>query len=210
MKLVKLIDYTLLKPDATSNDLKAFCKTARKYGVYGVCVSPIWVKESIRYLRKSNIVVGTVIGFPLGNQTTSTKLIELIQAVENGVREVDVVINIGYIKSGWHNKALSELKSIVKFAHRFKVVVKVIIETAYLSRKEIIRTTHLVLKSKADFIKTSTGFATSGARVEDVKLIKKIVGSKIRIKAAGGIRTKRKALAMVHAGASRIGTSSLF
>jgi deoxyribose-phosphate aldolase len=209
MNLARLVDYTLLRPEATAKDLKSFCRTARKYGVYGVCVSPVWVKESVRYLKKSNIVVGTVIGFPLGNQTTSTKLIELMEAVENGVREVDVVINIGYIKSGWHNKALSELEKIVKFAHRFKVIVKVIIETAYLNQAEIIKATRLAVKSKADFVKTSTGFAPSGASAEDIKLIKKIAGDKIRIKAAGGIRDKKQALTMVRAGADRLGISKI-
>ncbi|MBI4833804.1 MAG: deoxyribose-phosphate aldolase [Planctomycetes bacterium] len=209
MNLARLVDYTLLRPEATAKELEAFCRDARKYGVYGVCVSPVWVKESVRYLKKSNIVVGTVIGFPLGNQTKAAKLVELMQAIENGAREIDAVINIGYIKSGWYNKALDELKKIVKFAHRFNAVVKIIIETAYLSREEIIKATRLVIKSKADFVKTSTGFAPTGARAEDIKLIKKIAGDKIRIKAAGGIRDRKQALTMVRVGADRLGISKI-
>lgn len=207
--LARAIDYTLLKPDATTNGIKRFCQRARKYNVYGVCVSPVWVKDCERYLKGADIKVGTVIGFPLGSQATQIKSAEAKQAIKDGAQEIDMVINIGYIKSGWYNKALRELKEIVRLAHRYGVIVKVIIETAYLSRAEIVKSAGLVIKSGADFVKTSTGFALTGALIEDIKLLKKTAGNRVGIKAAGGIRTKQQALAMLKAGADRLGISAI-
>jgi len=204
--LARAIDHTLLKPDATLRDIKRICGEAREHNFHGVCVNSSWVVEARHLLAGSDVKVATVIGFPLGAADSDTKRFETEAAIDNGAQEIDVVINIGRLKDGDDSYVLRELRDVAEAADERPV--KVILETCLLSREEKIRACQLAVDSGAQFVKTSTGFASRGATVEDVKLLREIVGDKFGVKAAGGIRDALTALAMLEAGAVRLGTSA--
>lgn len=201
------IDHTLLKADATEKDIKKLCKEAKEYEFFSVCVNPIHVKAAKKYLKNSNIRVCTVIGFPLGANLTKTKLFEAKKAIADGADEIDVVMNIGKFKEKKYNYVGKELAKIVDMCNK-KVLVKVIIETCYLTKEEIKYACELVYECGVDFVKTSTGYGTDGAKVEDVKLMREICKDKLKIKASGGIKTIKQVEEFILAGAERIGTSS--
>lgn len=202
MDLNLLIDHTLLKPTATQAEILRLCHEAKQYEFWSVCVNPVWVK-----LAKSKVVrVCSVVGFPLGANTLAIKIAEAKQAILDGADEIDAVMNLSWLKMGKVDDLRHGLKTFVA-ACRGKIV-KIIIETCYLTDKEKVLAAKLVKESGADFVKTSTGFGPSGASVEDIKLLRKVVGPDFGVKASGGIKTKVQALAMVQAGANRLGTSS--
>lgn len=203
----KLIDYTNLKPTATESDIIKLCREAIRYNFYCVCVSPIYVKLCKSILKNTDVKVCSVVGFPLGNSTTNTKVFEAQEIIKNGADEIDMVINISALKSADFRRVYEDIKAVRRVTKG--KILKVIIETCYLTNEEKIKVAKIVKKAKADFIKTSTGFGTYGAKVSDVKLIKSIVSNELGIKAAGGIKDKETALKMLKAGATRIGTSSL-
>ncbi len=204
--LAKYIEHTNLKPFATREDIRKLCNEAKKYGFYAVCVNPHRVKDAKKFLEGEDIKIAAVIGFPLGATFPEVKLQEAIMAINNGVDELDMVMNIGAFKDGDYELVEKEIREIVNIARPQNVKVKVIIETCYLSREEILKACEIVKRSGADFVKTSTGFGKEGARVEDVALIHKNF-PELKIKAAGGIRNASQAIKMIEAGASRIGAS---
>ncbi|MBI3582319.1 MAG: deoxyribose-phosphate aldolase [Nitrospinae bacterium] len=205
-ELAGYIDLTLLKPQATVKDIEALVSKAQKYPFASVCIPPCHVERAVEMLKGSHTKVGTVIGFPLGYQTTSVKLYEAREAVESGADEIDIVINISRFKSGELSMVQDEISEIVSALP--KIVVKVIIETCYLTNEEKIKACELAIKSKADFVKTSTGFGPGGAIVDDVKLLLNTAQERIKVKASGGIKTLDGTLKMIDAGANRIGTSA--
>ncbi|WP_414468524.1 deoxyribose-phosphate aldolase [Methanobacterium sp. ACI-7] len=205
-ELAKIIDHTNLKPDACLKDIEKLCEEAKNYNFASVCVNPTNVSYAAHLLYETDIKICTVISFPLGANTSKIKFFETKNAVESGASEIDMVMNIGALKSGHIKEVESDINSVVAAAGGF--VVKVIIETALLTEEEKINACNLVKDAGAHFIKTSTGFGYSGATVEDIKLIKETVGSSMGIKASGGIRDLKTALLMIDAGATRIGTSS--
>jgi deoxyribose-phosphate aldolase len=208
MNIARMIDHTLLKPDATPQQIAQICAEAREYGFAAVCVNPVYVAQAAALLLGSATVVCSVAGFPLGATSTAVKVFETRQAIADGAREIDVVISIGHLKYGDNDHVLHDIRSVVEAAHTGGAICKVIIETALLTDEEKRRACLLAVEASADFVKTSTGFASGGATVEDVTLIRAVVGDRARIKAAGGIRTLADAHAMIAAGAARIGTSS--
>lgn len=201
----KLIDHTLLKQDATYDQIKTLTDEAKQYDFKSVCVNTSYVKDAAELLKGSDVLVCTTIGFPLGMTTTNTKVFEAKEAIENGAQEIDMVINVGALKDKKYDYVLNEIKAVKEAIGDH--VLKVIIETCLLTKEEIVKASELVVEAKADFVKTSTGFSTGGATVEDVKLMKETVQDKIEIKAAGGVRSIEDLHAMVDAGATRIGTS---
>ncbi|MCX8095240.1 MAG: deoxyribose-phosphate aldolase [Caldisericia bacterium] len=205
-EIVKFIDHTILKPDATISDIKKLCDEAIKYKFYAVCIAPCFVNYVKEYLNEIDIRIATVIGFPLGNSTTKTKIFEAKEAIKNGAHEIDMVINIGILKSRNYKYIHDEI-SAVKNEIGDKIL-KVIIETSLLSLDEKIVASTIVKSAGADFVKTSTGFSQSGATKEDVELIRRIVGENFGIKASGGIKTFEQAVELIKSGANRIGTSS--
>lgn len=202
----KFIDHTLLKADATFAAIKQLCNQAQKYDFMSVCVHPSYVLTCHKLLIKSSVKVCTVIGFPLGSNTTATKLFETKDAIANGADEIDMVINISWLKAKQLHKCISEISAIKKCCG--KKTLKVIVETALLSRTDKINACKCVNEASADFIKTSTGFANGGANIQDIKLFKKYLKPNVKIKASGGIKTRAQMLAMIDAGADRIGTSN--
>ena len=202
----KYIDHTLLKADAIKEEINVLCQEAIEYNFMAVCINPTWVKFSKEALKDSDVKVCTVIGFPLGANTTETKVFETKDAIKNGADEIDMVINIGRLKDQDYEYVLNDIKAVVQAAG--DKIVKVIIETALLNDNEIIKVSNLCVKAQAKFVKTSTGFSTSGANVRVVELIKDTVKDKALIKAAGGVRNEDDLQAMIKAGANRIGTSS--
>lgn len=209
MELNKYIEHTLLKQDATKAELVKLLDEAKEYSFLGVCVNPVNVKFTAEYLKDSGVKVVTVIGFPLGQCTTEAKVLETIDAVKNGADEIDMVLNSGKLKDGELDFIVEEISKI-KTACQGKAL-KVILETDLLSKEEIKLASELCVKGGADFVKTSTGFVKNGvgAKVEDVKLMYETVKSAgLGVKASGGVRDKETALAMIEAGATRIGTSS--
>ena len=204
-KILASCDHTLLAQSATWEDIKAVCDDGMKYKTASVCIPASFVKRAKEYVG-DKLTICTVIGFPNGYSTTRVKVFETEDAVQNGADEIDMVINIGMVKEGRYDDVLAEINAI-KTACRGKLL-KVIIETCLLTDEEKIEMCHVVSKSQADYIKTSTGFGTGGATVEDVALMKRTVGDAVKVKAAGGIRTPEAMLAMIEAGAERIGTSS--
>lgn len=206
MKYNKLIDHTILKPDATKEMVKKVIEEAKEYQFASVCVNPYWVSYCAKELIDSDVKVCTVIGFPLGANTSRVKAFETKDAIENGADEVDMVINIGALKDGNDDVVLNDIKAVVQAANG--KCVKVIIETCLLTDEEIITACKLAQEANAAFVKTSTGFSTGGATVEAVALMKQTVGSNLQVKASGGIKTKGDLKAMVDAGANRIGTSN--
>ena len=203
------IDHTVLKPTTSVTDIIRLCEEAATHKFAAVCVPPCYVGLAANQLRGTGTNVATVIGFPLGSSTTAVKVAETKDAVENKADEIDMVINVGAIKSGMWDAVTSDIRAVVEAAGDAKV--KVIIETSQLTDDEKIRATECTIEAGADFVKTSTGFIGGGATVEDVMLLRRTIeekGSSCRIKASGGIRTKADALAMIEAGADRIGTSA--
>ena len=206
----RYIDHTNLKPYASREDIIRLCDEAIEYNFYAVCVNPYRVKLAKEYLRekKADVKVASVIGFPLGATPTEVKVFEAKKALEDGADELDMVINIGALKDKGYDYVRNDIAEVVKVAHEKGAKVKVIIETCYLTEEEKVKACELAKEAGADFVKTSTGFGTGGATVEDVRLMRKVVGPEMGVKAAGGIRTYEQALAMIEAGANRIGTSS--
>jgi len=203
----RYIEHTLLNPSVTAKDFDLFIEEVIEHKFIGCCVPPFWVKKVSRDLTDFDIQVVTVIGFPFGFHMTETKLEEIDIAINNGADELDIVMNISAFKSGmgW---AKIELAKCSKLIHDSAKQMKVIIETAYLSRDEIIAASNLAKDAGTDYIKTSTGFASQGATIEDVRLLREILPSSVGIKASGGINTREQALRLIEAGADRIGTSS--
>ncbi|ASJ13456.1 deoxyribose-phosphate aldolase [Thermococcus thioreducens] len=208
LDMAKYIDHTNLKPYATADDIVKLCEEAKEYGFYAVCVNPYRVKLAKELLKGSEVKVATVIGFPLGATPTEVKVFEAKRALEDGADELDMVINIGALKDKDYEYVKRDIEEVVRVAHERGAVVKVILETCYLTEEEKVKACELAKEAGADFVKTSTGFGTGGATVEDVKLMREVVGQEMGVKAAGGIRTYEQALAMIEAGATRIGTSS--
>ena len=202
-----LIDHTLLKPEASEADIKKLCDEAAKFGFASVCVNPSWVKESVHFLKGSNVPVCTVIGFPLGATLSDVKAYEARRAIFNGAREVDMVINIGKLKSGDDCAVEDDIRAVVEAAHENNILCKVIIETALLTDDEKVRACIAAKNAGADFVKTSTGFAKGGATANDVSLMRRTVGSALGVKASGGVKGIEDARAMFEAGATRIGAS---
>ncbi|MDI6757229.1 MAG: deoxyribose-phosphate aldolase [Endomicrobiia bacterium] len=205
-ELANYIDHTLLKANATQEEIGKLCEEAAKYKFVSVCVNPAYVAMSAQLLRGSGVKVCTVIGFPLGATTPTVKAIEARDAIANGAEEIDMVINVGALKSGNHQLVLDDIKA-VREATRGKIL-KVILETAYLTKEEKIKACELSKAASADFVKTSTGFGPSGATVEDIRLMRETVGPAMGVKASGGIRSTADATAMVAAGATRVGASA--
>lgn len=205
-KILQTVDHTVLKATTTWEDIKELCDEAKEMQVASVCIPPSYVKTAAEYLNGA-VAVCTVIGFPLGYQTAPVKVFEAKDAIANGAEEVDMVINIGDLKNGNFDTIQAEIKAIKEAVG--EKILKVIIETCYLTTEEKIKMCEVVTNAGADFIKTSTGFGTNGATLEDIKLFKENVGANVRIKAAGGVKTIDDANNFIEAGASRLGTSSI-
>lgn len=208
MEINRIIDHTLLKPESTEKQIEKLVQEAKEYDFYSVCVNPTWVEKCAELLKGSNTKVCTVIGFPLGANTKETKVFEAIDAIKKGATEIDMVINIGYIKSGKFEEAEEEIREIAKACHDRDALLKVILENCLLTKEEIEKASKISESAGADFIKTSTGFSTSGADVEDVALMRKSVSDSVKVKASGGIRDLKKAQEMIDAGADRLGVSA--
>ncbi|MBL7574846.1 deoxyribose-phosphate aldolase [Peptoniphilus asaccharolyticus DSM 20463] len=205
MNLNKYIDHTLLKPEATKEAILKLIDEAKQYDFCSVCINPAWVSLAAKELKDTDVKVCTVIGFDLGATTTASKAFETANAVENGADEVDMVINVGFLKSKEYDLVKEDIAEVVKAANG--KIVKVIIETCLLTDEEIVKVCQLSKEAGADFVKTSTGFNSGGATVEDVKLMKETVGEML-VKASGGIRDLDTALKMIEAGADRLGVSA--
>ncbi len=206
--LAGLIDHTLLKPDATPEQIARLCEEARTYRFASVCVNPVNVRQAAALLYGSGVKVCSVAGFPLGASLPEVKAYEAQKAIEDGATEVDMVINIGALKSGEDERVLADIRQVVEVAHSASALIKVIIETCLLTDAEKARASLLAQQAGADFVKTSTGFSSSGATIADVALMRKTVGPQMGVKAAGGIRTRQEAEALVEAGATRLGASA--
>lgn len=202
-----LIDHTLLKPEASESDIKKLCNEAIEFGFASVCVNPSWVKRAAEFLRGSTVPVCTVIGFPLGATLPDVKAYEARRSIFNGAREVDMVINIGALKSGDDCAVEDDIRAVAEAAHENGVLLKVIIETALLTDEEKVRACLASKNAGADFVKTSTGFAKGGATADDVALMRRTVGRNLGVKASGGVKGIEDARAMFEAGATRIGAS---
>ena len=207
MNYANYIDHTLLKADATEKDIKLLCNEAKEHEFFSVCINPCFVKYANKCLKGSNVKVCTVIGFPLGANTTKVKLFEVKKALIDGADEIDVVMNIGKFKQRKYTYVGKELAKIVDICNK-KAIVKVIIETCYLTKEEILRACQLVYECGVDFVKTSTGYGTNGACIEDVSMMKEACKDRLKIKASGGIKTLVQVKEFILAGAERIGTSS--
>ncbi|WP_391201972.1 deoxyribose-phosphate aldolase [Psychrobacillus sp. L4] len=205
--IAALIDHTLLKQNATKEQIEKLCEEAKKYTFASVCVNPTWVKLSAELLQESPVKVCTVIGFPLGASTSEVKAFETKNAIENGADEIDMVINVGALKDANFDFVKNDIEAVVNAAKE-KAIVKVILEVCLLTDEEIIKASELSKAAGADFVKTSTGFSTGGATVEAVKLMRGTVGMDLGVKASGGVRSLEDLQTMVDAGASRIGASS--
>lgn len=208
MDLAKYIDHTLLKPEATAGQIDELCAEAREYQFASVCINPTWVKRSADNLRGTNVVTCTVIGFPLGANTTAIKSMEARRALRDGAREIDMVLNVGALKSGEYDLVREDIAKVAEAAHEVGGLCKVILETALLSDEEKVVASSLAKEAKADFVKTSTGFGSGGATVYDVALMRETVGPDMGVKASGGVRTLEDVEDMIAAGASRIGASA--
>ena len=205
--LSRYIDHTLLKADATENEVIKLCNEAKEYDFFSVCINPGFVELAAKELRESNVAVCTVIGFPLGASTPETKAFETRDAIQKGAAEVDMVINISKLKDKKDEEVLKDIKAVVDEADK-KALVKVIIETCLLTDEEKERACKLAKDAGADFVKTSTGFSTGGATKEDIALMRKTVGTEMGVKASGGVRTYEDAVTMIESGATRIGASA--
>ncbi len=206
--LAGMIDHTLLKPDATIAEIKQLCEEAVQHNFASVCVNPSYVESCFELIKSSNVKVCTVIGFPLGSSTTQTKSLEAEEAIKNGAEELDMVINIGRLKDKEYDYVINDIKAITDLAKRNICTSKVILETCLLLDEEKIVACLLSKEAGADFVKTSTGFSKSGATVHDVRFMKFVVGDNLQVKASGGIRSYEDAIAMINAGATRLGASA--
>jgi deoxyribose-phosphate aldolase len=209
LDIAQLIDHTVLRPDTTRSDIEQLCREARQYKFYSVCVNPTWVSLARQMLEGSGVKVCCVVGFPLGAQPPETKAMEARAAIRQGAKEIDMVINVGALKSGDDELVLRDIRGVVEACRDGSAKCKVILETSLLTNEEKARACELAVKAHADFVKTSTGFSTGGATVEDVSLMSRIVRDKgLGVKASGGVRSLVDLMKMVAAGATRIGTSS--
>ncbi|MDX1468043.1 MAG: deoxyribose-phosphate aldolase [Acidimicrobiia bacterium] len=208
LDLARYIDHTLLSASATADEIDRLCSEAEQYGFASVCINPTWVKRAATNLRGTRVPVCTVIGFPLGATTTEVKAMEARKALRDGAREIDMVINVGALKSGLHDVVFDDIAKVVDAAHEVGAVCKVILETALLTDEEKVIASALAKRAKADFVKTSTGFGPGGATVYDVALMRETVGPDMGVKASGGVRTADDAEDMIAAGATRIGASA--
>lgn len=206
MQLNKMIDHTKLGANINKEQIDKLIVEAKEFDFKSVCVNPVWVKYAKHQLKKTDVLVCTVIGFPHGTHQPQVKVFEAGEAVKDGADELDMVINVNALKSKDYHTILAEIKGVVEKGEGRTV--KVILETCYLSPEEIVKASELSVQAGAHFVKTSTGFGTSGARIEDVQLMKKTVGDRAQVKASGGVRTYEDAVKMVEAGATRIGTSN--
>ena len=207
-QFARMIDHTLLKNTAIRKDIELLCSEALEHGFASVCVHPFYVGMCSSILHKSSTKVCTVIGFPHGMHRTGVKIAETMQAIHDGAQEIDMVIQVGALIDGDKDIVWNDIRSVVDTAHQSGAVVKAIIETSVLNEEQKISACEIISDAGADFIKTSTGFAGGGATIEDIRLLRTHVHSDIQVKASGGIRTFEQALAMIQAGATRIGTSS--
>ncbi len=206
--LAPYIDHTLLRPDATAGDIDELCDEAIEYRFAAVCINPTWVRRAADRVRGTGVAVASVIGFPFGASTPEVKALEARRAIRDGAREIDMVINIGALKSGMHDQVREDIERVSDACHESGALNKVIIEAALLSDEEKVIACHLAKEARADFVKTSTGYASGGATVYDVALMRETVGPRMGVKAAGGIRTTEDAQDMIAAGATRIGASA--
>ncbi len=206
--IAKYIDHTLLKPDATPQEIEKLCKEAREYGFAAVCVNPPFVKQCDDLLRGSDVAIAVVVGFPLGAHTTATKVFETEQAIVDGATEIDMVLNIGELKAKRDAYVREDIRAVVNAAHRGGAIVKVIIEAALLTDEEKVRACEMAKEAGADFVKTSTGFGPGGATAHDVALMRATVGPNLGVKAAGGVKNLQQAQELIAAGATRIGASA--
>jgi deoxyribose-phosphate aldolase len=200
-----MIDHTYLKAFGTSKEIEELLEEAKEHDFKSVCVNPFWVKKAYEALKETDVLVCTVIGFPLGANTTKTKVFETLNAIENGADEIDMVLNVGMVKEGNYDFIYEEVKAVKEACN--DLTLKVILETCYLTKEEIKLASEACIKANADFVKTSTGFGTGGALVEDVKIMKEVAKDK-EVKASGGVRNAEDVKNMIEAGATRIGTSS--
>lgn len=206
--MAKMIDHTLIKQNASEDQIKKLCAEAKEYGFWSVCINPCYVALCAEELKDSDVKVCTVVGFPLGASTTETTVFQSVEAIKNGASEIDMVINVGAIKSGNWDYVYNDIKAVADAVKANGGLLKVIIETCLLSDDEKIKACEISKKAGADFVKTSTGFSTGGATVDDIKLMRNTVGPDMGVKASGGIHNAKEALAMAEAGASRIGASA--
>jgi deoxyribose-phosphate aldolase len=206
-EVARYIDHTLLKPDATRDEILKVCEEGVRFGFASVCINPIWVREAACALRGSGVKVCTVIGFPLGANEPDTKTYEARRAIFDGASELDMVINIGALKSGDHDLVSRDIRGVTEVAHEVGYICKVIIETALLTDDEKVSACLIAKEAGADFVKTSTGFSKGGATAADVALMRRAVGGQMGVKASGGVRDLKQAQEMIHAGATRIGAS---
>lgn len=207
MELNRMIDHTILKPEATEAAVQKIIDEAKEYNFFSVCINPCWVAFASEQLADTDVAVCTVIGFPLGANTPEVKAYEATDAIKNGANEVDMVINIGALKSQQYDHVRQDIQGVVDAA-KGKALVKVIIETALLTDEEKVKACELAKEAGADFVKTSTGFSTGGAKVADIRLMRETVGPDMGVKASGGVHNAEEALAMIEAGATRIGAST--
>ncbi len=206
MNLAKYIDHTLLKPEARDSDIEKLCREAAEHGFFSVCVNSSWVKFAVAQLQGSGVAVASVTGFPLGAMSSAAKAFETEKAIADGATEIDTVLHVGRLKQGDDAYVLEDLRGVVQAAQGHKV--KVIFETCLLTDEEKERACRLSVEAGAAFVKTSTGFSTGGATLDDVKLMHRTVSGRCEVKASGGIRDRAAALAMIEAGATRLGTSA--
>lgn len=206
IEINRFIDHTILKATATEEDIIELCEEAKEYDFFSVCVNSGYVELAVKQLKGSNVKVCTVVGFPLGAMSAEAKIFETRQAIKDGAQEIDMVINIGELKSKNFKKVEEEIAAIKKEAG--DNILKVIIETCYLTPDEIVLASEIAVKAKADYVKTSTGFGNDGARLENIELMKKAVNGQAKLKASGGIKNLDTALSYIEAGVERIGTSS--
>lgn len=207
MELNRMIDHTILKPEATEAAVQKIIDEAKEYNFFSVCINPCWVAFASEQLADTDVAVCAVIGFPLGANTPEVKAYEAADAIKNGANEVDMVINIGALKSQQYDHVRQDIQGVVDAA-KGKALVKVIIETALLTDEEKVKACELAKEAGADFVKTSTGFSTGGAKVADIRLMRETVGPDMGVKASGGVHNAEEALAMIEAGATRIGAST--
>lgn len=207
MDIARIIDHTILKPEASLPQIEKLCSEGKEYRFFSICVNPVWVRYCVETLKESGVKVCTVSGFPLGANTRAVKMKEAEIACHDGADELDMVMNIGAFKSGDWRSVENDIKGVREVLGNERIL-KVIIETCVLTREEKIEAAKIVMDCGADFVKTSTGFSAKGATVEDVKLLRDVVKDRIKVKASGGIRDYQTAMKMIDAGAQRIGTSS--
>jgi len=207
-QVARIIDHTLLRPEATAADIRKLCEEARQYGFASVCVNPYWVPLAAAELAGSPVKVCTVVGFPLGANTTAIKAAETVEAIRSGAAEIDMVVNVGELRGGNNDVVRQDMQAVIDAAHCGEAIVKVILETALLDDEQKSSAAALAKLCGAEFVKTSTGFGPGGATVRDVALLRKVVGPEMGVKASGGIRTLEDLRAMTAAGATRIGASA--